>query len=170
MFDDTRSSVSHIYSRFECWHHLIQTGHGDNRPNTPSLTPGGFENWVRVLIKAYPNTEYERLQKALELFQIRDKGGLPVTINRSLFPELSDSKIREDLKRSIADNTPTAHNDSYSRNGPSPNISSGAIWQSLNVPLSSTLPANPPRYNPLTKKHPSHSSHSLPQPSYIRPP
>ena len=107
MFDDTRSSISHIYRCFECQHHLVQeTGHEDTRPDTPSLTPGGFETWARVIIKAYPNTEYERLEKAVKVFQIRDKRGLPSPVNRSLFPESSDSKIREDLKISIEENTP----------------------------------------------------------------
>ena len=101
-FDDERGYTSRMYRDFKCQHHLIQeTGRHEERPDIPALTPGGFETWARVLIKAYPSTEYERLQKALEVFRIRDKGGSPITIDRSLFPEQANLKIREDLKKSI---------------------------------------------------------------------
>lgn len=99
-------------------------GYDGHRPDV--LTPSDFETWARVLIKAYPSTEYKRLQKALEVFQIRDKRGLPITINRSLFPELSDPRIREDLRRSIVDNAPTAHNYSYPIDDLLPNRPSAA--------------------------------------------
>ena len=117
MFDDTTSCISDIYRRFQCQHHLIQEpGHVDKRPDIPSLTPGGFETWARVLMEAYPNTECVRLDKAVETFRIRDKGDLPFTINRLLFPESSDSKIREDLKRSIAEYTSVVIPDPISNN------------------------------------------------------
>ena len=106
MFDDERRFVSRIYRDFKCQHHYTSwPGRLDLRPDIPALTPGGFETWSRILIEAYPGTEYERLQKALEVFRIRDKGGSPITINRSLFPEQADLKIGEDLKRSIEEHS-----------------------------------------------------------------
>ncbi len=102
MFDHKRSSISRMYRDLKCQHHLIQeTGRHDQRPNKPALTPGGFETWARVLIEAYPATEYERIQKALEVFRIRDEGGSPITIDRSLFPKQSDLQIHKDLEKSI---------------------------------------------------------------------
>ena len=107
MFDDETSKISRMYRDFKCEHHCIvgTGGHHEERPDVPALTPGGFVTWARVLIEAYPGTEYERLQKALKLFRIGDKGGSPVTIDRSLFPEQADLKIRNDLKRSIEEYT-----------------------------------------------------------------
>ena len=106
MFDNTAGSISRIYRHFQCQHHLIQeTGHHQDRPDIPSLTLGGFETWAIVLIKAYPSTEYERIHKAAGYFQLIDKEGLRITVDRSSFPESPDVGIRDDLKRSIAANT-----------------------------------------------------------------
>ena len=114
MFDDTITNISRIYKCFKCQHHFIQgAGHDDERPDIPCLTPGGFDTWARVLIEAHPNREYKRLQKAVNMFQIRDKGGLPITIDRSHFPKTADLRIRRDFIRSLADNAPTAHKFSY---------------------------------------------------------
>ena len=144
------SFISSIYRCFKCQHHLIQeTGHVDIRPDIPSLTPGGFETWARVMIEAYPNTEYKRLQKALELFQIRDKGGLPIIINRSLFPEVSDLKIRDYVKGSIENHNTAVPTES---------------------PTSLLFPASPPLYDSLTtNNHSSHNSHPLSQPPCMQP-
>ena len=114
MFDDDRSSISRTYRDFKCEHHYIsQTGGQlEERPDMPALTPGGFVTWATVLILAYPDTEYERLQKALEVFRIRD-GGSPIKMDRSLFPEQASLKIRYDLTRSIENYTDAVAIENY---------------------------------------------------------
>ena len=114
MFDDERSSISRTHRDFKCEHqYILRTGGQlEERPDMPALTPGGFVTWAKVLIVAYPDTEYERLQKALEVFRIRD-GGSPIKMDRSLFPEQAGLKIRYDLKRSIENYTDAVAIENY---------------------------------------------------------
>ena len=105
MFDDVTSHISRVYRGFNCEHHVRTGRYFEEDPDVSALTPSGFVTWARVLFEAYPSTEYERLQKALEVFRIRDKGGSPITIDRSLFPEQADLKIRNELKRYIEEYT-----------------------------------------------------------------
>src|SRR4051794_21765336 len=67
IFDDHTSSISRLYREVEAQHHLTQVKL-DERPDTPGLTPLGFATWATLLIRAYPEQEFERLQKtALEM-------------------------------------------------------------------------------------------------------
>lgn len=47
-----------------CQHHLVQE-HSTDTPHIPALTPHGFQEWMTAMIQAYPDTEYERLAKAV---------------------------------------------------------------------------------------------------------
>ena len=97
IFDDERSSISRMYRELSCQHHLIQE-HFDERPDIPGLTPGGFEKWVTLLIRANPDSEYERLTKALLHMPIDNpdnkKERFPKEITRRLFPTYADLDVR----------------------------------------------------------------------------
>lgn len=61
---DEHSSVSRMYRDLKCQHHLVQELNGQ-RPNIPGLAPVGFDRWMTLFVKAYPEEMYKRLQKAV---------------------------------------------------------------------------------------------------------
>jgi len=72
-----------------CQHHLIQE-HSADQPQIPALTPDGFQEWMTVMIQAYPDTEYERLSRAVLDMPISNadacKERFPKELPRRLFP------------------------------------------------------------------------------------
>jgi hypothetical protein len=72
-----------------CQHHLIQE-HNADQPYIPALTPDGFQEWMTVMIQAYPSTEYERLSKAVLDMPISNaddrKERFPKELPRRMFP------------------------------------------------------------------------------------
>jgi hypothetical protein len=105
IFDDHTSSISRLYREFEAQHHLTQAKL-DERPDTPGLTPLGFERWATILLRAYPDQEFERLQKTALDMPISNpddrKERFPKEISRRLFPTYPDLKIREKLEKAIS--------------------------------------------------------------------
>ena len=106
VFDDEHSSISRMYRDLECQHHLVQERY-DERPDIPGLTPVGFERWVTLLIQAYPEEEFARLQKAVLDMPICNpddrKERFPKELSRRLFPGHEDRRIRERLEDSISE-------------------------------------------------------------------
>lgn len=106
VFDDEHTSISRMYRDLACQHHLVQE-QDDERPDIPGLTPVGFEKWVTLLIRAHPETEFERLQKAVLEMPISNpddkKERFPKEISRRLFPNQEDLKIRHRIEHSIAE-------------------------------------------------------------------
>lgn len=95
-----------MYRDLECQHHLVQERF-DQRPDIPGLTPIGFERWVTLFIKAHPEAEFDRLQKAVLEMPISNpddkKERFPKEISRRLFPNHEDLKIRYKIEDSISE-------------------------------------------------------------------
>ena len=104
IFDDHTSSISRLYREIEAQHHLTQVKL-DERPDTPGLTPLGFERWATLLLRAYPEQEFERLQKTALDMPISNpddrKERFPKEISRRLFPKYPDLKIRDKLEKAM---------------------------------------------------------------------
>ncbi|KAH0555840.1 hypothetical protein GP486_006215 [Trichoglossum hirsutum] len=96
------ASLSRLYRDLECQHHLIQSRY-DEPPYIPGLTPAGFEKWMTTLLKAYPDQEVGRLQKAIREMPINNaenpRERFPKEINRQLFPMVADMRERVKFER-----------------------------------------------------------------------
>ncbi|KAF2737534.1 hypothetical protein EJ04DRAFT_510194 [Polyplosphaeria fusca] len=83
------STLSKIYREMRCQHHFIQE-HPADQPQVPALTPEGFEQWMTAMIQAYPDSEYERLSKAVLDMPISNadncKERFPKELPRRMFP------------------------------------------------------------------------------------
>lgn len=106
IFDDRTSSISRIYREIEAEHHLVQDPLNlRERPDTPGLTPRGFEKWYTLMIQANPDREFARLQRTVLDMPISNpddkKERFPKEIPRRLFPSSPDLKILEKLEASI---------------------------------------------------------------------
>lgn len=95
-----------MYRDLECQHHLVQEA-SNARPHIPGLTPVGFEKWVTLLIQAYPEEEFERLQKAVREMPIDNpdnkKERFPKEISPRLFPGREDRKIGNRIEDSFSE-------------------------------------------------------------------
>lgn len=95
-----------MYRELSCQHHLVQEDDGE-RPVIPGLTPIGFERWVTLLIRAHPDEEYSRLQKAVLTMPISNpedrKERFPKEISRRLFPTIGDRKVCQRLDDAICE-------------------------------------------------------------------
>jgi hypothetical protein len=104
IFDDHTSSISRLYREIEAQHHLTQVKL-DERPDTPGLTPLGFERWATLLLRAYPDEEFERLQKTALDMPISNpddrRERFPKEISRRLFPRYPDLRIRDKLEKAM---------------------------------------------------------------------
>ena len=106
IFDHSISSISRMYRELECQHHLVQDLlHLNERPDIPGLTPVGFEKWITLMIKAHPEEEFERLQKAVLEMPINNpdntKERFPKEVPRRLFPTSEDFHTRDQLVAAI---------------------------------------------------------------------
>ncbi|EEP81598.1 predicted protein [Uncinocarpus reesii 1704] len=104
IFDDRTSSISRLYRDVQAEHHLVQD-RLDERPDIPGLTPRGFERWMRLMIVARPDQEYQRLQRTVLEMPINNpddpKERFPKELPRRLFPKSPDQDVKEHLERSI---------------------------------------------------------------------
>lgn len=95
-----------MYRELSCQHHLVQGDDGE-KPTIPGLTPIGFERWVTLLIRAHPDEEYCRLQKAVLTMPINNpedrKERFPKEISRRLFPTIGDRKVCQRLDDAICE-------------------------------------------------------------------
>jgi hypothetical protein len=76
-----------------CQHHLIQE-HPAEQPSVPALTPDGFQEWMTAMIQAYPDSEYERVTKAILDMPISNaddrRERFPKELPRRLFPTVEN--------------------------------------------------------------------------------
>ena len=57
-------TLSRIYRSLGCNHHFIQET-PNSQPSVPAMTPGGFCQWLTLLIQAHPEIEFQRLAMAV---------------------------------------------------------------------------------------------------------
>ncbi|KAF2089840.1 hypothetical protein K490DRAFT_8913, partial [Saccharata proteae CBS 121410] len=93
-------SISKLYRDLRCQHHFVQDGDMfDKMPHIPGLTPNGFQCWMTRQIQAHPETEFERLSKAVQDMPISNaddiKERFPKEISRRLFPKKDNLQCRQ---------------------------------------------------------------------------
>ena len=81
-----------MYRNLRCQHHLIQE-RDDQRPNISGLTPVGFERWVTLLIRAYPEEEYRGSKRPFLIYQSAIR-----IIERRNFPRKSRGDYSHDMR------------------------------------------------------------------------
>ncbi|KAL7899009.1 hypothetical protein HDV63DRAFT_78986 [Trichoderma sp. SZMC 28014] len=109
--------LSFLYTDLRCEHHLIQESI-TRKPVIPSLTPAGFEDWMTLLIRAFPDREAKRLDMVLAdvplLEDDRHSGRSPVRsssserllprqLPRQLFPERGHARAFALLESSFSE-------------------------------------------------------------------
>ncbi|KAI2484135.1 hypothetical protein Ptr902_03075 [Pyrenophora tritici-repentis] len=91
-------SLSKIYRDLRCQHHFIQE-HPAEQPRIPALTPDGFQEWMAILIQAYPDAEYDRLVKAILDMPISNaddrKERFPKELPRRMFPTVENLQAQQ---------------------------------------------------------------------------
>ncbi|KAK3704174.1 hypothetical protein LTR37_014014 [Vermiconidia calcicola] len=97
-------SISMMYQKLLCQHHLIQDRY-DKAPWVPGLTPAGFDWFMTVLIQAHPDSEYERLAKAVMNMPISNADNkserFPKELSRRLFPAEPNIQAEQRLVSSL---------------------------------------------------------------------
>ena len=85
----THGSISMMYRKLLCQHHLVQNQNHEP-PSIPALTPHGFEWFMTCLIQAHPDVEFERLAKAVMNMPISNADNkterFPKELSRRLLP------------------------------------------------------------------------------------
>ncbi|KAK1243281.1 hypothetical protein MKX07_003909 [Trichoderma sp. CBMAI-0711] len=109
--------ISFLFTDLRCEHHLVQHSIA-SKPCIPALTPTGFEDWMTLMIRAFPDREARRLDLVLAdvpLFaddrtssssSSRSLGGgqrLPPELPRQLFPERGHARAFDLLASSFAE-------------------------------------------------------------------
>ncbi|KAL6855717.1 hypothetical protein J3F83DRAFT_754026 [Trichoderma novae-zelandiae] len=115
--------ISFLFSDLRCEHHLVQHSIA-SKPSVPALTPTGFEDWMTLMIRAFPDREARRLDLVLAdipLFaddrpssssssrsssaSASAQGGqkLPRELPRELFPERGHARAFDLLASSFAE-------------------------------------------------------------------
>ncbi|KAK5062796.1 hypothetical protein LTR84_004871 [Exophiala bonariae] len=105
IFDDRTSSISRMFREIEAQHHLVQNKPSE-RPDTPGLTPHGFETWATLLLRAHPDHEFERLAKTALDMPISNpdekKERFPKELSRRLFPKDADTEVAYKLQKAMS--------------------------------------------------------------------
>ena len=100
----SNNSLSRMYQKLLCQHHLVQTQNHEI-PTVPGLTPDGFEGLMTCLIQAHPDTEYERLAKAVMNMPISNADNkserFPKELSRRLFPAQSNLHAEQRIVASL---------------------------------------------------------------------
>ncbi|UKZ78382.1 hypothetical protein TrVFT333_006119 [Trichoderma virens FT-333] len=110
--------LSFLFSDLRCEHHLVQSSI-DSKPSIPALTPAGFEDWMTLMVRAFPDREAKRLDLVLADIPLLadDRHArlpsaqrlLPRELPRELFPERGHVRVFDLLASSFAEwNTITA--------------------------------------------------------------
>jgi len=98
------ASVSKIYQKLFCQHHLVQTQYHEV-PAIPGLTPSGFESFMTLLIQAHPDVEYERLSHAAMNMPISNADNkserFPKELSRRLLPHQSNLQAKQRIVASL---------------------------------------------------------------------
>lgn len=100
----TNASLSNMYRKLLCQHHLIQNKYHE-APSTPALTPTGFESFMTCLILAHPDTEFARLKLAVTNMPISnadDKSErFPKDLSRRLLPKAASVPAEQRIISSL---------------------------------------------------------------------
>ena len=100
----SNASLSSMYRKLLCQHHLIQNQLHEP-PSVAGLTPSGFEHFMTCLIQAHPDTEYERLARAVMNMPISnadDKSErFPKELSRRLLPARPNLQAEQRLVSSL---------------------------------------------------------------------
>lgn len=100
----TVASISMTYRKLLCQHHLVQTQNHE-LPSVPGLTPQGFEWLMTCLIQAHPDTEFERLAKAVMNMPISNADNkaerFPKELSRRLLPAEGNIQAEQRLVSSL---------------------------------------------------------------------
>ena len=100
----TNAHLSTMYRKLQCQHHLVQT-HNQELPSVPALTPGGFETLMIYLIQAHPDSEYDRLNKAVMDMPISNaedrQERFPKSLSRRLLPSQANLQAEQRLVASL---------------------------------------------------------------------
>ena len=133
-----KSAISRIYRELRCQHHLVQHAHHEV-PTIPGLTTWGFETWLTTMIRAHPETEFERLAKCVREMPISNADHrserFPKELSRRLFPKKEDPALQQRLATAMAaDNAippPQYRNNPPNFPPPPPSISSNTTASSF---------------------------------------
>lgn len=98
------TSISMMYRKLLCQHHFVQQQTHD-LPTIPALTPFGFEALMTCMIQAHPDTEFERLTKAVKDMPISNaddcKERFPKELSRRLLPATSNVQAEQRIISSL---------------------------------------------------------------------
>lgn len=98
------NSISSMYRKLLCQHHLVQKNPHE-APSIPGLTPTGFETFMTCMIQAHPDTEFERLAKAVQEMPISNADDrterFPKQLSRRLLPTSSNMQAEQRLISSL---------------------------------------------------------------------
>ncbi|UKZ69266.1 uncharacterized protein TrAtP1_010278 [Trichoderma atroviride] len=109
--------LSFLYTDLRCEHHLVQESI-TRKPVIPALTPAGFEDWMTLLIRAFPDREAKRLDIVLadvplladdrhsSRSPVRSSSSerlLPRQLPRQLFPERGHARAFDLLESSFSE-------------------------------------------------------------------
>ena len=126
------SAISRIYRELRCQHHLVQHAHHEV-PTIPGLTTLGFESWLTTMIRAHPDTEFERLAKCVLEMPISNADHraerFPKELSRRLFPKKEDPTSQHRLAIAMStDNAipPSQYRGNAMNFPPPPSVSSTA--------------------------------------------
>lgn len=101
----TNASISIMYRRLLCQHHLIQVQNHEI-PSVPGLTPAGFESFMSCLIQAHPDVEFDRFAKAVMNMPISNADNkserFPKELSRRLLPALANPLAEQRIIASMA--------------------------------------------------------------------
>lgn len=100
----TNASLSLMYRKLLCQHHLLQN-QPHEIPSVAGLTPHGFERFMTCLIQAHPDTEFERLARAVMNMPISNADDkterFPKELSRRLLPSKPNLHAEQRLVSSL---------------------------------------------------------------------
>ncbi|KAK4508493.1 hypothetical protein PRZ48_002232 [Zasmidium cellare] len=98
------NSISMMYRKLLCQHHFVQQQNHDP-PSIPALSPFGFEAFMTCMIQAHPDTEFERLAKAVRDMPISNaddcKERFPKELSRRLLPATPNVQAEQRIISSL---------------------------------------------------------------------
>ncbi|KAK5131503.1 hypothetical protein LTR08_000897 [Meristemomyces frigidus] len=98
------NSLSKMYQKLLCQHHLVQVQNHE-APTVPGLTPSGFEQLMTVLLQAHPDTEFERLARAVMNMPISNADNkserFPKELSRRLLPAHGNLQAEQRIVASL---------------------------------------------------------------------
>ncbi|KAK5116055.1 hypothetical protein LTR85_009337 [Meristemomyces frigidus] len=100
----SNASLSKVYQKLLCQHHLVQVQNHEI-PTVPALTPCGFELFMTCLIQAHPDTEFERLARAVMNMPISNADNkserFPKELSRRLLPSQGNLQAQQRIEASL---------------------------------------------------------------------